>query len=292
MKPAPFTYLAARTPDEVVAALADGDTRVLAGGQSLILRMNLRIDRPARLVDINRVAEFATMDVSGGTLRIRPLVRHADFVRPVDTGALGRLLALVAPYVGTPPIRVRGTMIGSLATAHPAAEWPAVVMALGGQLDLVGPGGTRTVDAADFFVAPFTTSLRAEELVAEVRLPLLPAGTGVGFVEHRRTEASFAEVAAVAALTIRDGVVDAVRLGLVNAAARPLRAHAAEQALLGQPATSTAVAQAGAVAGDVDAQPRPQPYADVAYQRHAVSVLVRRALDAALRDIPDTTAGR
>lgn len=312
MKPAPFGYVVARDAGEVVTALADGRARVLAGGQSLVLAMNLRIARPERVVDINRVGGFDRLETSGGVLRVGPLVRHRAFERQpgaaardtasagpaatgpaagsnagvlAATGALGRLLALVAPYVGHPPIRTRGTMLGSLAEAHPAAEWPAVVTALDGTVELTGPDGSRTVAAGDFFTGPFRTARRPEELLSELRLPLLPAGTGVGFVEHRRTEASFAQLAVVATLAVRDDAVAAARIGLVNGADRPVRAHAAEAALLGRQPVAAAFAAAARVAGDVDAQPRPQPHADTAYQRHAVAVLVRRALEAALADL-------
>jgi carbon-monoxide dehydrogenase medium subunit len=290
MKPAPFDYVAARTPGEAVDALASGDTSVLAGGQSLVLEMNYRTARPARVVDINRVDEFARLDVGGAMVRVRPLVRHRAFERPIAAGALGRLLARTVRHIAHPPIRARGTMLGSLAYAHPAAEWPAVAVALDAELDLTGPGGMRTVVADGFFTGPFATLRRPEELLTEARLPMLPAGAGVGFVEHRRTHASFAQLAAIATLTVRDTAVDSVRLALVNAAGRPVRARAAERALIGQPASAAMFADAGHVAAAHDAEPRPQPYADLGYQRHAVAVLVRRALEQALHDIPDLTA--
>jgi carbon-monoxide dehydrogenase medium subunit len=297
VKPAPFDYLAARTPEEAVAALVDGDARVLAGGQSLVLEMNYRTARPARLVDINRVEGFHGLDVADGALRVRPLVRHRAFEQATGSGpdggagALGRLLARVVHHIAHPPIRARGTMLGSLAYAHPAAEWPAVATTLDAQLDLAGPGGTRTVGAGDFFTGPFETVREPRELLVQARLPLLPPAAGVGFVEHRRTHASFAQLAAIAAVTVRQGVVDWVRVGLVNAADRPVRAHAAEGALLGAAATAESFAAAGRVAAESDAHPRSQPHAGVEYQRHAVSVLVRRALDAALRDVPRQGSG-
>ncbi|GIH17683.1 FAD binding domain-containing protein [Rugosimonospora africana] len=292
MKPTAFEYFAPRTVEEVVAALAGGDTRVLAGGQSLVLEMNYRTVRPARLVDINRVAEFTGLDAGDGVLRVRPLVRHRAFERDISAGPLGRLLSSVVHNIAHPPIRARGTMLGSLAYAHPAAEWPAVATALDAQLDLTGPDGTRTVAAEAFFAGPFDTVRRPEELLSEARLPLLPDRAGVGFVEHRRTHASFAQLAAIAALTVRDGVIDWVRLGLVNAAERPVRAHAAERALLGQPADAGTLTGAARVAGEQDADPREQPHASAGYQRHAVGVLVRRALEAAVRDAGAVGDGR
>src|ERR687893_1894126 len=151
VKPAAFDYVAVHTPQEAVSALAEnpGETRILAGGQSLVLDMNYRRERPARLVDINGVAELDRLEVSDKTLRVGALVRHRSFEEPVVTGPLGRLLSRVSHYIAHPPIRTRGTMIGSLAYAHPAAEWPAVAVAFDGEVTLSGTGGESTVPAAD-----------------------------------------------------------------------------------------------------------------------------------------------
>lgn len=278
MKPAPFNYIAASSADDVVAALADGRTHVLAGGQSLVLEMNYRARRPARLVDINRVPGFDRLGLEGGMLRVGPLVRHRAFEGDTVAGPLGGLLRRVVHYIAHPPIRARGTMLGSLAYAHPAAEWPAVATALGAEFDLTGPDGIRTISAVDFFQGPFTTARRADELLTELRLPVLPPGTRTGFAEHRRTHASFAQLAVIAAVTITDGLVSSARIGLVNAADRPVRARSAEATLLGRPLDSAALADAGRAAAEQDADPRPQPYADLDYQRHTVAVLTRRAL--------------
>lgn len=278
MKPAPFDYVAAHSPDDVVAALADGNTHVLAGGQSLVLEMNFRRARPRRLVDINGVAGFGELALDATVLRVGPLVRHRAFESAAIPGPLGTLLQRVANHIAHPPIRARGTMAGSLAYAHPAAEWPAVAVALDAEIELRGPGGSRAVRAGEFFTGPFRTARRADELLAEVRLPLLPPGTGVGFVEHRRTHAGFAELAVAAAVTVGDGRVVSASVGLVHAADRPARAAAAEAALIGRPFDDDAIAGAAAAAAAYDADPRPQPHADVAYQRHAVAVLTRRAL--------------
>ncbi|MGF2947485.1 FAD binding domain-containing protein [Mycobacterium sp. Lab-001] len=278
MKPAPFDYVAAQSPQDAVAALADGDTCVLAGGQSLVLEMNFRTARPRRLVDINGVAGFGELTLEPVALRVGPLVRHRAFEFDAVPGPLGTLLRRVARHIGHPPIRARGTMAGSLAYAHPAAEWPAVATALDAEIELRGPGGSRVVRAGAFFTGPFRTARRPDELLAEVRLPLLPAGTAVGFVEHRRTQAGFAQLAALAAVTVVDGRVVAASVGLVNAADRPVRATAAEAALTGRALDDDAIAEAARAAADHDADPRPQPYADIAYQRHAVGVLTRRAL--------------
>jgi carbon-monoxide dehydrogenase medium subunit len=278
MKPAPFDYVAARSSDDVVAALADGDTHVLAGGQSLVLEMNFRSARPRRLVDINRIAGFDRLTYDDAALHVGPLVRHRAFEPGSVPGPLGALLARVAHHIAHPPIRARGTMLGSLAYAHPAAEWPAVATALGAELELLSVHGRRVVSADDFFTGPFATARRPDELLAEVRLPLLPTGSTVGFAEHRRTHASFAQLAVVAAVTVTEGRVVSACLGLVNAAERPVRASAGEAVLMGRPLDDTSIAETARAAAEQDAQPRPQPYADIAYQRHAVAVLTRRAL--------------
>jgi CO/xanthine dehydrogenase FAD-binding subunit len=286
MKPAAFDYLAVRTPREVVSALAENpeETWILAGGQSLILDMNYRRERPTRLVDINDVTELGRLEVSDGMLQVGALVRHRCFEEPVVASPLGRLLSRVSHYIAHPPIRARGTMIGSLAYAHPAAEWPAVAVALDAELDLLGPGGARTVPAADFFDGPFVTVRRPDELLTGARLPLLEENSGVGFAEQRRTQASFAMVAAVATLTLDQGNVVAAQIALANAADRPLRAPRAEEFLLGRPATAEVLAEAGAQAAR-EADPRPEPHASVAYRRRVVEVLVQRALQQALTEV-------
>ncbi|MER7283153.1 FAD binding domain-containing protein [Dactylosporangium sp. NPDC000244] len=260
MKPAPFEYVAARSAAEVLDALAGGGTRVLAGGQSLVLEMNARAARPARLVDINRVPGFDRLEVVGEELRIGPLVRHRAFESGRVGGPLGSLLHRVARHIAHPPIRARGTMLGSLAYAHPAAEWPAVAVALDARMELASAEGNRIVPAADFCTGPFTTVRAAGELLLAVHLPLLPPATAVGFVEHRRTQASFATLAALAAVTVVGGRVTAARIGLVNAADRPVRAAAAERALTGGPFDDAAIAGAAATL------------------EHPAGVLVRRAL--------------
>ena len=288
MKPAAFDYLAVRTPQEAVSALAEkpGEARVLAGGQSLVLDMNYRRERPARLVDINGVAELDRLETDDGTLWVGALIRHHRFEEPMVAGPLGRLLSQVSHHIAHPPIRARGTMIGSLAYAHPAAEWPAVVVALDAELDLLGPEGARTVPAANFFDGPFATARRPDELLTGVRLPLLDENSGVGFAEQRRTQASFAMAAAVATLTLDEENIGTARIALANAADHPLRARRAEEFLLGRPATAQAFAEAGRQAAQ-EADPRSEPHASVAYRRHAIEVLVHRALQQALTEITE-----
>ncbi|WP_041840866.1 FAD binding domain-containing protein [Actinoplanes friuliensis] len=277
MTPAALDYVAASSLEETLDALADGDASVLAGGQSLVLDVIHRDGHCHRVVDINRVAEFAGLVEADGMLRVAPLVRHRTFETDAVGGGLGNLLRVVVSHIGHPPIRARGTMIGSLAYAHPAAEWPVVATILGAELDLVGPDGCRTVAAERFFTGPFSTVRRREELLAEVRLPLLPAGTGAGFAEQRLPQAKFAEAAAMAAVTVTDGLVSAAAIGLVNAGPCPIRARAAEDVLIGSTFCDAAITEAAEAAATLDAAPSGSE-SDQRRQRRALKVLARRAL--------------
>lgn len=256
-------YIPATTVTEVLTALADGRTCVLAGGQSLVLEMARQNVHPRRVVDINRVAEFDVLREDGGALRVGPLVRHRMFESGAVAGALGDLLRVVVRHIGHPPIRARGTMLGSLAYAHPAAEWPVVALILGATLSLRGPDGCRTVPVERFFTGPGTTARRPDELLAEVRLPLLPPGTGAGYAEDRRGPGIWAAI------------------GLVNAGPCPVRARAAERALIGTAFSDTAITEAARAAA------REVPDAD---RQRAIQVMTRRALTQA-REGRGTTCG-
>ncbi|WP_329093200.1 FAD binding domain-containing protein [Streptosporangium sp. NBC_01469] len=291
MKPAAFDYVAPGTVDEAVAALAEAGEQasILAGGQSLILEMHYRRARPDLVVDINRVRGLDRLRVDGGALHAGALVRHEAFEAfespRVAPGPLGRLLSLVVVNIAHPPIRALGTMAGSLAWAHPAAEWCAVAVALDAGIELRGPGGTRVVGARDYFHGPHRTARLPQEMITAVRLPLLDDVTGVAFAEHRRTHASFAQLAAVVTLTVLDGVITEARVGLANAADRPVRAHAAERSLVGSsPLDDDLFGRAGRIAAERDAAPIARPYADVEYQRQVIAVLVGRALRQAYAD--------
>jgi len=251
VKPPSFCYLAPATVAEAVEALAEPGAMVLAGGQSLVLELAYREQHPRLLVDINGIAGLATLDDATTGLTIGALVRHAAFEQPDRSpgGAspVRRLLRSIAPYVAHPPIRARGTFCGSLAWAHPAAEWNALALACDAELLLSSTTGDRVVAAADYYRGGQRTARRPDELLTAVRLPALPAGTGVGFQEQRRTHASFAEVAVVAAVTVADGRVQQVRLAVAGVGDRPLRLAAAEEALAGTPSASAAEAARRAV---------------------------------------------
>ncbi|MFF4748424.1 FAD binding domain-containing protein [Streptomyces sp. NPDC002514] len=297
MKPAAFDYVVPRTVAEAVDALGNGGGRaqVLAGGQSLILDMHLTRIRPDLLVDINRIPELDSMQVIDDTLRVGALIRHRVFESAESVpGPLGSLAARAVVNIAHPPIRSRGTMVGSFGWGHPASEWCAIAVALDAVVNLRGPDGPRTVPAKDYFLGPLRTARRPAELITSVQYPLLADTTGVGFIEHRRTHFCFAQVAVAAALTVHDGVIGQARIGLVNCADRPLRAHAAEQSLagaeIGPPTDGYRLpedhpfARAGRAAAEQDADPVAEPYAHLEYRRHAIAVVTARTLSQAAND--------
>jgi carbon-monoxide dehydrogenase medium subunit len=239
-----FDYRAAGSRTEALSVLAEHgeDAKILAGGQSLVPMMHLRLARPAVVLDINRLAGLDQVTAADGELRLGALVRHRRLERPVVADPLGPLLAAAARHVGHLPIRTRGTFAGSLAHADPAAEWCLIAVAVGAGLVLSSASGERVVAADDFFDYPFVTALRPDEMITEVRLPLLGAGTGVAFREHAPTAGAFAQVAACATATIEGGGpggpgaagrVGTVTLALGGVAGRPRLLPAAVEVLAG-----------------------------------------------------------
>lgn len=297
MKPAAFDYVVPSTVPEAVNALADAGRKahVLAGGQSLILEMHLQRIHPDLVVDINRITALDDMRVNDSTLRVGALIRHRVFESPQAVpGPLGTLFSLAVLSIAHPPIRTRGTMAGSLAWAHPASEWCALATALDADVELHGPAGVRQVAARDYFHGPYQTARQPQELITSVRYRLLGAETGVGFIEHRRTHFCFAQVAVAATLNLRGGVISEAKIGLVNCADRPVRARAAEHALIGAEVGAPVnghrlpdrhpFARAGQIAAEQDAAPVAEPYADVEYRRHAIAIVVGRTLCEAAAD--------
>jgi aerobic carbon-monoxide dehydrogenase medium subunit len=283
MKPAPFNYHAPRSIAEAVALLAaHGDeAKVLAGGQSLVPAMNFRLARPGVVVDINRIAELDFCTTTDGALRIGALARHVRFERPVTEGALGALLADVVHYVAHLPIRVRGTFAGSLAHADPAAEWCVVATTLDAEIRARGPDGERTIKAAEFFRSILTTSLQADELITEVRLPMLGPGWRFGFAEFSRRAGDFALGMALAVLRMDGERIAEARLGVGGAGDRPLRITDAEHALEGAVPDPEMLAEAGVIAA-ARVDPFEDLHASVAYRRDLVRVMTRRAVERAL----------
>jgi carbon-monoxide dehydrogenase medium subunit len=254
MKPAAFGYHAPSTVEEAIGLLAQyapQDGRILAGGQSLVPAMALRLATPAHLVDINSIPELQKISIQENFLRIGACVRHSAFEQPVVEGPLGRLLATVVRHIAHYPIRTRGTFCGSLAHADPASEWCLVAATLGAQVIARSTRGERAIAAADFFQGAMVTALAPDELLVEARLPLLSDPTRFGFSEFSRRAGDFA---IAMALVVRG---DETRIGLGGVEAFPRRMPTAEAAV----------------------EPLHDPRYSAEYRRDLARTVVRRALE-------------
>jgi carbon-monoxide dehydrogenase medium subunit len=283
MKPAAFRYHAPRTIDEAIATLAEvapDDGRVLAGGQSLVPIMAFRLARPSHLVDINGVAGLDRIAVAEGKLSIGACVRHTSFSEPVCDGPLGRLLSTVVRHIGHHPIRTRGTFCGSLAHADPASEWCMTAATLDAEIVAASQRGTRIVAAPSYFQGIMTTALQEDELLREVRLPLLPADTRFGFCEFARRAGDFALGMALVTYRPKDGLITEPRVGVGAAEARPRRIAEAEAALAGKP-PAPAIFDAAAHAAAAAIDPLEDVNTSADYRRDLVRAMVRRALERA-----------
>jgi aerobic carbon-monoxide dehydrogenase medium subunit len=283
MKPAPFRYHAPRTIDEAVSLLAEvapQDGRVLAGGQSLVPIMAFRLSRPSHLVDINGVEALRRLAVEGDRLCIGACVRHAAFHRPVVEGPLGRLLATVVRHIAHHPIRTRGTFCGSVAHADPASEWCTVSAALDAEMIAQSVRGTRVIPAREFLAGIMTTTLAEDELLTEVRLPLLPSDTRFGFYEFNRRAGDFALGMALVVYRVQDGRMVEPRVAIGGAEPNARRISEAEAALAGRaPNAENFAAAADRAAAAVDPMEDAQTSAE--YRRDLVRTVTRRALERA-----------
>ena len=279
MKPAPFTYHNPRTVKDAVAALAaHQDAKVLAGGQSLVPVMAFRLARPAHLVDINGIDELDYVRADGGRLRIGARTRHAAFHKPVEPGVLGQLLTTVVRNIAHWPIRMRGTLCGSIAHADASSEWCCTAATLDAEIKLVSARGERTVKAADYFQGFLMTDRADDELIVEASLPLLAAGTRFGFEEFSRRAGDYALGMCLAVVRFDGGKVAEARIGVGGAEPFPRRIKQAEAAIAGKALDKAAcVAAAEAAAKAVD--PMSDVQADPEYRRDLVRAMVRRALE-------------
>jgi aerobic carbon-monoxide dehydrogenase medium subunit len=275
--PAQFEYVAPESLDEAITALSEGgdDVKLLAGGHSLLPLMKVRLAAPSLLVDLRRVPDLRGIEPHNGGFRIGAMTRHADVQFTPVLGLASRAASLIADQ----QVRNRGTIGGSLAHGDPAADMPAVLLALEGEVTVRGPSGERTIAAADLFRDFLTTSIEPDEVLTEVRMPS-SEGWGVGYQKFARRAEDWAMVGVCALVRENEGVCEDVRVGLTHMAAVPLRATAVEATLRGQPLDSQHIAQAAENAaegtdppGDVNATPD--------YKRRLARVLCRRALEEA-----------
>ena len=272
MKPAPFAYAKAKSLDHAIELLArpDGEARLLAGGQSLIATLNMRLSAPKLLIDLNGIGGLAGIAVKNGAVEIGALTRHAEAERSAEIARHAPLIALAMPHIGHAAIRNRGTLGGSIAFADPAAELPACLLALGGEVDVVGPNGKRTVKADDFFKGLFDTALGTGDVLTAIRIAAATEDTRVGFAEFARRHGDYAMVGLAACAQADGKGLGDVRLAYFGVANVPLRAKKAETKL-----TEGNIDDA-VKALDADLDPSDDVQATAATKKHLAGVLLRR----------------
>jgi aerobic carbon-monoxide dehydrogenase medium subunit len=270
LKPAPFAYAKARSVAHAIELLAREDARLLAGGQSLIATLNMRLSQPALLVDINGISGLDQIALKNGDVEIGALVRHAQAERSAEIARAAPLIALALPHIGHPAIRNRGTVGGSLAFADPAAELPACVVALGGEIEIVGPNGQRTINAEEFFKGLFETALTPRDMLAAIRVPAASADSRVGFAEFARRHGDYAMVGLAACAQADGKRLKNLRLAFFGVAVTPVRARSAETAL------AEGDVEAAVSALDADLEPSDDMHASSEVKAHLAGVLLRR----------------
>jgi carbon-monoxide dehydrogenase medium subunit len=269
VKPAPFAYKKARSLDEALSLLAgEPEARLLAGGQSLIPALNMRLSAPALLIDINGIDGLNRIEAKDGAVTIGALVRHARAERDETLARLAPLIARALPHIAHPAIRNRGTMGGSIAYADPAAELPACLLALGGEVRAQGPKGERWIAADDFFRGLFETALAPGEMVTGIRVPAANKESRFGFAELARRHGDYALVGLAASARASGKTFRDVRLAFFGVGATPVRARASERALAEGDVD-------GAVAA-LDLNPNDDIHASGAVRKHLAGVLLRR----------------
>lgn len=281
MIPAKFDYVKPASVADAVTALVQGgeDAKILAGGQSLIPVLRLRLAAPSLIIDLGGIAELRGIREDGDRIAIGAMTAYHDVMRDDLVKQHVTLLAQATETVADNQVRHRGTLGGSLAHADPAGDLGAVALALDAELVIAGPAGSRTVPAADFFVDFFTTAIGAEEILTEIRFPRY-TGWGSHYEKFNRTAQAWSMCAVAAALRVDGGTIAEARVGLTNMGTTPIRATGVEQALVGQPATADAVRAAAEHATEGTAAPSD---ADAAadYREHLAKVLTGRAVLAA-----------
>jgi len=280
--PAQFDYVAPDSVSGAVTALGEAgeDAKVLAGGQSLIPVLRLRLSYPSVLVDLRKVAELRGVREEGDTLVIGAMTRHADILSDPLVRRHAALVAEATATVADPAVRHRGTFGGALAHADPAGDLAAVALALDAQLVAEGPGGRRSIAAADFFQDYLQTALSPDELLVEVRLPKLAGQWGVHYEKFNRVAQAWAIVGVAAAVRRDNGSIAEARVGLTNMGSTPVRATAVEQALAGAQAAPEAIAEAAGHAAEGTSAPSDLS-AKADYREQLARVLTRRAVTAA-----------
>jgi carbon-monoxide dehydrogenase medium subunit len=282
MIPSSFDYTAPATVEEAIAALVEaGDEgKILAGGQSLVPVLRLRLAGPGMIIDLRKISELTGVCLDGGDVVIGAMTTHHDVVvDPIVKEHLS-LLSMTSATVADPQVRHRGTLGGALVHADPAGDLGAVAVALEAVFEIAGPDGRRSVTAADFFQDYFTTALAEDELLVSIRFPSY-AGWGARYEKFTRVAQSWSIVSVAAAIKVVDGVVAEARVGLTNMGPVPIRAVSVEAALVGGPASAAAIKAAAASAAD-GTSPVDDTSAAADYREHLARVLTERAVLAAV----------
>jgi carbon-monoxide dehydrogenase medium subunit len=294
VKPAPFTYHRATNAADAASLLAElGDeAKVLAGGQSLVPMLALRLTRFDHLIDLNRATDLGEIEIGGTEIRVGAMVRQTDVLRHTALADSLALLPLASRQVGHFQIRNRGTIGGSVAHADPAAEYPAVAVALDATIDLLSARGSRSMPAADFFVSTFVTAIDPDELLIGLRIPVWGRRSGFGVSEAARRSGDFAIAGAVAGLQLgEDDRINRAAIALFGVAPTPVRASAAEASLMGRRApdlTPSVLTEVGRSAVE-GIDPPTDLHGSAEYRRHLATVMVARA---AAKAIELAKAGR
>ena len=281
MIPAQFDYLAPTSVEEALAALAEhgDDAKILAGGQSLLPVLRMRLNAPEVVIDLGRIDSLRGIRDEGDVLVVGAMTRHCDVASDPLIAEHANLITKAVEHLADAQIRHRGTFGGALAHADPAGDVGAPALALGAEFVIVGTGGTRTVGADDFFVDLFETAIAEGEILTEIRIPKF-TGWGAHYEKFVRVAHQWPIVAVAAAVKVEGGTITEARVGLTNMGSTPLRARAVEAALAGQPATDEAVRAAAAKAAD-GTNPPSDLNGEAAYRSHLATVLTRRAVLAA-----------
>jgi carbon-monoxide dehydrogenase medium subunit len=277
MFPAKFAYAAPGTLQEAVGLLEDPDAKILAGGHSLLPLMKLRLAQPKLLVDIGRIPGLSYVRREDGQLAIGAMTTYREIQLSDEVHRSAPVLAEAVHEVGDPQVRAKGTLAGSLAHADPAGDTPAVALALGGTVRVVGPNGERDIDFDGFFVDMLTTALQEREIIREVRLNVQPAGSGAAYHKFDQPASHYALTGICAIVTLNGGTIGSARVGVTGVGPKAYRPTAVEQALVGKPAEEEAVrAAVQTVADGIDVQG--DIHASPEYRAHLARVLTRRAV--------------
>ncbi len=284
MIPAPFEYHAPTTLDDAIALLVKyGDeAKVLSGGQSLIPMLKLRLASPEHLVDINGIPDLAYIRVTDGVLRIGALTREADLERSEEVRAGYPILLDTASVIADPLVRNLATVCGNLAHGDPANDHPATMLALEAELVAVGPRGERRLPVTGFFTGPYTTLLRPDEILTEIRIPTPPQRSGGAYLKLERKVGDFATAAVAVQVTLDgDGTCRRAGIGLTNVGPTPIKARKAEAFFTGKRADEAAIREAARLAAE-ESRPKADQRGSVEYKRDLVRVLTARALRRAI----------